>query len=32
MHAPVETAELRNSKKQMVSGTYLNNEIGRAHV
>src|ERR1700751_1027966 len=25
MHAPVETAELRNSKKQMVSGTYLNN-------
>jgi vanillate O-demethylase monooxygenase subunit len=25
MHAPAETAELRNSKKQMVSGTYLHN-------
>ena len=25
MHAPVDNAELRNSKKQMVSGTYLHN-------
>ena len=25
MHAPVDTAELRNSKKQMMSGTYLRN-------
>src|SRR5262249_62178425 len=25
MHAPAETAELRDSKKQMVSGTYLHN-------